>query len=117
MDSRSLTSSILVLLMLLTPAALWPATSISMAWDNPTTNTDGTLLTDLAMTYVYRQTTSEVTWQLYSAVAAPDATFTDPAPVLGTNCYLVTAVNAEGRESTPSNVLCFPVPAPPQNLR
>src|SRR5215831_6178252 len=115
--TRPLKYSLLALLLLLLPPALWSATSLSMTWDPPTMNTDGTPLTDLAMTYVYRQTTSEVTWHLYSAVAAPDATFTDPAPALGVNCYQVTAVNAEGRESAPSNALCFPVPAPPQNLR
>jgi len=109
--------SLLALLLLLTPPLLRADVAVSMTWNPPTANTDGSPLTDLALTNVYRQGQSATSWQLYGTVAAPDTTFTDPAPVLGTNCYQVTAVNAEGRESAPSNALCFPVPTPPQNLR
>src|SRR5512134_461659 len=99
------------LLLLLAPAA--QAGILDLAWDAPTTSTDGTSLTDLASYRVYAGTTSApCPGPSYQVVPSPTPT---PASgdiithrltglTTGTTYYVkVTAVDAVGNESVCSN--------------
>jgi len=79
-----------------------PAGSITMAWDAPTTNADGSPSTDLKGYWIYYGTSS----RLYSekAYAGNVTTYTLTGLTLGRIYYLaVTAVDTSDNESNLSN--------------
>ncbi len=75
--------------------------SISLTWDAPTTNTDGTALTDLAGYKLYYGTSPGVYTTTVTLGTATSHVINDLSP--GTYYFAVTAVNSEGAESECSN--------------
>jgi hypothetical protein len=98
------------------------AQTLSLAWDAPTKNVDGTTLTDLAG---YRVKISGVSGNYTKAsifpLAKTQTSFTVPGLTLGVRYYfVVTALDQTGNESTNSNevtaifgVNATPTPVPP----
>jgi hypothetical protein len=70
----------------------------SFAWDTPTTNTDGTALTDGTAINLYTATPAATNWALYLTLAwvtnSPKL-----YPPMGYSWWTVTAVNSMGNES------------------
>lgn len=97
----------------------WDTNIIS--WTAPTTNTDGSALTNLSGYRVERASSSGGSFS--SIGTASGVTYTHTGAAAGTNCYRVIALASNGQESVPSNVACktnvrpTPVPNPPTNLR
>ena len=101
-----------LLLLLVVPAA--HAGTLGLAWNAPTTNTDGSALTDLSGYRVYTGTSSSVACpgSSYQAVPSPTSTpatgavmsYTVTGLTTGTTYYAeVTAVDTSGNESACSN--------------
>ena len=85
------------------------AGEMSFAWDAPTRNTDGTLLTDLAgYTLYFWQTT----WDVPGSVeAGTQTTYTLTDLTVGQSySFAVTAYNTDGRESAYSNIVTATIP-------
>jgi len=86
--------------------------ALTVSWDAPTTNTDGSPLTDLAGYNVYINGTQVGTTQEVSF------------PVTlgnGSQCATVTAIDTNGNESAQSAAACIDIdelaPNPPDNVR
>jgi fibronectin type 3 domain-containing protein len=79
-----------------------------LTWRAPTHATDGSVLTDLAGFRVYRRAgMSNNDFVLLATITSPtQLSYTDSATYEGENCYHITAVDAAGNESDPSNVVC-----------
>ena len=89
------------------------AGTASLTWSAPTTNADGTPLTDLKSYKVYGALQGQ-TKTLLATVLAPTVTYTHNGPTEGqTWCYTVSAVDAVGNESVMSNESCKTVPNVP----
>jgi hypothetical protein len=82
--------------------------SANLTWTQRMTNTDGSELRDLAGFRIYRRAgTSNNDFVLLATVTNPAArSYTDNATFEGENCYQITAIDAVGNESDPSNVVC-----------
>lgn len=75
------------------PVATPDASTVTVGWSDPTTNTNGTPVTDLYQVRVYRN------WALIG-VADPGAeSYADLSPGQGLHVYYLTAVDTEGYES------------------
>src|SRR5262245_33879369 len=111
-------SSCLVLLLTvsLTLVLIVPlhAAQVPLAWDAPRTNTDGTLLTDLARYRIHYGTQSRGTvndptvfrYQYVTTLAASQTTFTITDLIAGVRYFCaVTAVDLAGNESKYSTEL------------
>ncbi len=98
-----------VLLLILAVALAGPAmaATATLTWTAPTTNTDGTPLTDLAGYKVYVSATVDGTYALIGTVAAATTTYTDtvtvPNNTITRRYYVVTAFDGAGNESAYSN--------------
>lgn len=103
-----------MLLVVLLGASSSQALSVSFAWDY----TQGP---DPAVVFkMYRQQNCAGNFVLIGSVTVPTQVFTDTSVVLGQQyCWYVTAANAVGLESGPSNTvrLFLSTPAVPTNLR
>jgi hypothetical protein len=75
--------------------------SVSLAWDAPTTNTDGTPLTDLAGYKLHYGASPDVYSTTVTLGNSTSYVLNNLAP--GTYYFVVTAVNSAGIESTFSN--------------
>lgn len=98
---------------LLASAAAFAGTE-TLSWTNPTLYTDGSALT-LASINVYRGTSATGPWTKIGSVAessaTPITTYTDATAVAGTTeYYYVTALDAAGNESAPSNIASKAIP-------
>ncbi len=81
------------------------SSSAVLSWTAPTTNTDGSALTNLASYKVYHAATSAgVGTATPIVVTAPATTYTVAGLAAGTRYFGVRAVNAAGVESDMSNV-------------
>ncbi len=84
-----------------------PTGTAALSWTAPTTNTDGTVCTDLAGYNVYLHSGT-----LYSKLTSTTATsWTDdnisvPNNTVLKRCYAVTAFDTSGNESGYSNEVC-----------
>jgi len=78
--------------------------SVTLAWDAPVTNTDGSELNDLAGYKVYYGTSSTNYTQSVDIGNFTDTVINDLPS--GTWCFAITAYNSLGNESTYSNELC-----------
>lgn len=99
----------LTLCLLLIPNLLWACT---FTWNAPTTNTDGSPLTDLAGYTLYQSDSSGVQT---ITVDAPATTVVMPG-ACRVGQYWVTARNVAGIESDPSNIVVFKKPNVPVNF-
>src|SRR5215510_111361 len=92
------------------PQAL--AGQVQLTWNAPTTNTDGSPLTDLAGYHLYYWQGS--TGVPYSVDVGKTTNYTLTGLVPGVlYTFAVTAYNTAGRESSDSNILTLTVPVPP----
>lgn len=112
-----------------------PAFAVSLQWDAPTTNADGTPIVDLASYKVYKCNglvagCSKTKFdQLLATIAIPTTTYLIALPDTD-KTFFVTALDTSGNESAESNVLCYggatqtavacvdsTAPKPPTSLR
>ncbi|MFZ5998105.1 MAG: fibronectin type III domain-containing protein, partial [Nitrospirota bacterium] len=94
-------------------AGIASAAEIQLAWNPPTTNSDGTPITDLAGYRIYYSTVSGSYPQYVDVGNRTTYTITNLAP--GTTYYFVaTAYNTAGGESGYSNMVAKTTPAAPQ---
>ena len=103
---------------------LWLATAqaadVTLEWDAPTTNADGSELTDLAGYRIYRSTTSGdyPSDPLQEITDTSNVSFSLPNHPAGIFFYVVTAIDADGNESERSNEVSYNIaPGSPTNLR
>jgi hypothetical protein len=91
----------------------------SLTWVLPTTNEDGSALTDLANIRVYHSVNGGNFVQL-AELPGTSVSYVHADQLDGEHCYYVTAVRATGAESVPSNQGCKTVdtilPDAPVNL-
>ena len=101
-----------VVAFLLTMASMVSAWQVKLAWDAPTTNTDGTPATDLAGYDLFyrRPTLGETTYVAYTNIG--NATSFQMINLdAGTEyCFVVTAYNTSGAQSGDSNEVCTTQP-------
>ncbi len=101
---------------------------VSLVWDAPTLNTDGTAITNLAGYVVYRSSTSGGPYTKIGVTVANIISYIDvfnvPDNTTLTYFYVVTAYNTNGNESGYSNEVIKSVtgnntiaPLAPTNLR
>lgn len=95
------------------------AQDVGLVWDAPTTNEDGSPLTDLSNYKVYYNETETGAFEFVGTTTG--TTYTDAGRTDGQHCYYVTAVDTAGNESLPSNTVCTVIdtlrPGSPTNLR
>lgn len=86
--------------------------SAKFSWVAPTTNTDGSVLTNLSGFKVYRGATCDAP-STVATVASSTTTYQDSGLALGTYCYTLTAFNTNGAESahSPNLIVTFNPPA------
>ena len=92
--------------------------AVTFSWDMPTTNTDGSPLTDLAGARIYCGTKTGI-YSLLSD-AGNVSTYTTMTFPKGTSYCTMTAYDASGNESEPSKEVNFTYrlrPGAPTNLR
>lgn len=95
------------------------AGTLTVNWTNPTLNTDGSALTDLASINVYRATSAagpfaKIASVVPAAGAAVPTSYADTTAKAGTvEYYYVTAVNSASMESAPSATASGKVPETP----
>lgn len=84
----------------------WPGdTSAKLTWVAPTTNTDGSALTDLAGYRVKHGASSSALSTIVPVNSAATTTHTVTGLASGTRYFAVTAINAAGVESALSNIV------------
>ncbi len=103
-----------ILVLLLCPLA--QAGVLNLAWDAPTTNTDGTALTNLAgyrvyfgfsSTYFPGSSSQEVSSSTSTPATGDVINYSLTGLIIGIQyCVQVTAINLDGNESSGSNIAC-----------
>ena len=78
--------------------------SLSITWDAPSENTDGTPLTDLAGYKIYYGTSSHTYTESVDVGSSTVATISNLSP--GLWCFVATSYNTSGNESTYSTEFC-----------
>jgi hypothetical protein len=76
----------------------------TLTWSAPTTNTNGTPVTDLTGYNIYYGQSSTLTTPSHSVSGATNTTWTTPPLTAGTWYFAVTAVAADGTESSQSPI-------------
>jgi len=84
------------------PTAATGASSVSMSWSAPTQNTDGSALTDLAGYNIYYGPSPDWMSGKISLVGVGEQSYVIGSLSAGTWYFAVTAVNAAGIESQPT---------------
>ena len=99
-------------ILLLALVSLADAASVRLAWEAPTTNVDGSPVTDLGGYWLYQRRDGEPYGGPVQTIAAPTttATVTNLQPGV-TYFWVVTAFDTGGNESAQSNEVSFSVPA------
>ena len=100
-----------VIVLLLSLSGVAQAATVTLTWDPPTTNADGTPLTDLAGYKVYHGTTSRTYGPPVDAGNVTSYTLTGIPE--GVRYFTVTAYDTSGNESTYSNEVQKQVVIPP----
>lgn len=105
-------------LLLLLPALLYAqpvavdTAAATLTWDAPTTNTDGTTITDLAEYNIYAASSVNLTYALIGTVLHPLTTYDASGLTPGLSyTFYVTAVDSSGNESDSSNIAAAFIPA------
>jgi hypothetical protein len=80
-------------------------TSVSLSWTAPSTNSDGSPLSDLAGYKVYYGPSSDSYIQSVDVGATAGATISSLS--VGSWCFAVTAYDTSGNESSHSNSVCI----------
>jgi len=104
---KTLAKTLAVLAVVLLTVSFAPAQvqagNVQLTWDPPTTNADGTPLTDLAGFKVYSGRTTRTYGTGIVVAGATIKTFTLTSVPLGVNYFAVTAYDTSGNESAYSN--------------
>lgn len=87
-----------------TVTCTWSDNAVTLSWNPPTENTDGTPLTNLASYNVYSGPASPP-GKIVASPAAGVTSYTITGLPAGTNYFAVTAVNSAQQESTLSNIV------------
>lgn len=82
----------------------------NLTWTAPTTNTDGTPITNLAGYYVYYGTSASSLSQMVQVAGATMTTCSIAQLASGTWYFAVTAYLSDGTQSAPSNVVSATLP-------
>lgn len=99
---------LIVLIFLLLVVSPYSAEAFQLLWDPVTTNSDGTIITDLAAYVAYYRTRSTTSWVLLGEVGASATTVTVEPGQVGE--YVLRARNVAGIESEDSNVVVVKKP-------
>lgn len=78
-----------------------PSGTLTLQWNAPTQNTDGTPLTNISAYNIY-QGPSATTLVKVSSVTGQSLSYTTPPVAVGTYYFAVTAIDSSGTESDPS---------------
>ena len=105
----------------LSTVGLGATINLKATWTNPTTNTDGSQLTDLAGFNLYRTdgTRTKINTSLIPTTGGTSSSpylFTEGPTTSCTMTFVVTAVDSAGTESADSNTASYvytPIPVPP----
>ena len=100
-----------VLMLILLTGLAQAQTTLTLNWDAPTTNADGTPLTDLAGFKVYHTTTTG-SYNAIDVVDVGNVLTTDRVMPAGSYCFVATAYDASTNESAYSNEVCADVLPP-----
>lgn len=87
------------------------APTVVLGWTLATKNTDGSTLTDLAATKVYRSASASGPFSLLSTVNVPGNSYTTTALPVGANYFTAASVNSAGTESAQTPAINVTVPA------
>jgi hypothetical protein len=112
-----------MMFMVICGPALGATLNLKATWTPPTTNADGTPLTDLASYKLYR---TDGTRTLISTIQAPSSSYNFSVTVAdqsaGTLTFVITAVDTNNNESVDSNTASYSYnlntvpPSAPKNL-
>jgi len=112
-----------MMFMVICGPALGATLNLKASWTPPTTNADGTPLTDLASYKLYRTDGSRT---LISTIQAPSSSYNFSVTVAdqsaGTLTFVITAVDTSNNESVDSNTASYSYnlntvpPSAPKNL-
>ena len=111
--------SLAAALVLLSTASLGATINLKATWTNPSTNTDGSQLTDLAGFNLYRTdgTRTKINTSLIPATSGTSSSpylFVEAPTASCTMTFVVTAINSAGTESSDSNTASYVyTPTPP----
>ena len=86
------------------------APAVTVTWDAPTQNTNGTALTNLQGYEIFADTVNPPQ-KIAGTIAAGNSSFTVTSPPVGTDYFAVESVNASGVASQLSNVATLTVKA------
>jgi hypothetical protein len=82
-----------------------PTSSVTLSWTVPTTNTNGTPLTDLAGFTINYGTSPDAMSETVTVASASTTVYTVSGLASGTWYFTITAYSSVGTQSTPSNVV------------
>jgi len=107
-----------VVLVFLSVSSLGATISLKATWTAPTTNTDGSQLTDLTGFNLYRTdgTRTKINASLIPATSGTSSSsylFTQAPTTSCTMAFVVTAVDSAGNESADSNTASYVYTLPP----
>jgi len=81
------------------------AADANLSWINPTTNVDGSPLTDHASTNIY-YSSDGTPFVFLDSIPSATTSYLHGGILDGEHCYYVTALRLNGAESAPSNTAC-----------
>jgi len=111
-----------IMLMVVCGSALGATLNLKATWTPPTTNADGTPLTDLASYNLYRTDSGRTLIGNISSTAAQPYLFSVTVNSSTTLTFVITAVDTSGNESADSNTASYSynsntvAPSAPKNL-
>ena len=98
MKPRTQIALIILWIILIILVAIWEANAITLTWEAPTTNEDGTPLTDLGGYFLY--------FDRYKIDVGNVTTFKFEEIPMALICFKVTAYDTSGNESKWEKVQC-----------
>lgn len=110
--------------LLVTCSEAHAAAAVTLSWTNPSTNTDGSALTNLAdiivtygpcstdHTYIDGARGTPADFVIMTSAAGAQMTQTETIPGKGDTCFVAVAQNTIGQMSAQSNVAVWTVPLP-----
>ncbi len=110
---RSVLAALAALGLASSPAYAQKFVGVTAHWTIPTTNTDGSPLTDLAGFYIYYGTSPSALTHMVQIANPTQDRYLFTTPFTGPTYFVVTSYTTTGTQSAPSNVVEW---APPVTL-